>query len=174
VIQDASITNAKIADASITYAKIAAAQIGVAHIIDGNITTAKIGIAQIDTLRVAGNAITVPVSASAAGNVAQTGWVYYNDAITLNINAYINATGRASQNEWKSVLMNIVAYGADGSVRNLAINVATGMMIFQTIGCTYSFTTWLPAGSYYFVLTGHSGGSVIWNLANLSVIGAMR
>jgi len=70
-IEDAQITNAKIANGAIDNAKIG----------DAQITTAKIGTAQIDTLRVAGNAITVQASVASFGstsfsfNAAQGGQV---------------------------------------------------------------------------------------------------
>ncbi|WP_313740458.1 DUF1983 domain-containing protein [Pseudomonas sp.] len=57
-IRDASIGNAKIADVAITNAKIA----------DAAITAAKIGQAEVDTLRIRGNAVTVPVGAFAGSN----------------------------------------------------------------------------------------------------------
>lgn len=71
-IQDAAITNAKIADASITTAKIQDAQITNAKITDAAITNAKIGTAEVGTLTVAGNAITVPGSAFLASGGAST------------------------------------------------------------------------------------------------------
>jgi predicted phage tail protein len=62
-VQNASITNAKIADAAITNAKIA----------DAQITAAKIGVAEVDTLRIRGNAVTVPVSATTPGTTGGAG-----------------------------------------------------------------------------------------------------
>ncbi|WP_225785914.1 phage tail protein [Pseudomonas sp. Marseille-P9655] len=55
--------DAFIRDGSIINAKIA----------NGAITSAKIGVAEIDTLRIRGNAVTVPVSASSPGNVLGAG-----------------------------------------------------------------------------------------------------
>ncbi|MCE0869275.1 phage tail protein [Pseudomonas alloputida] len=55
--------DAFIRDGSIINAKIA----------NGAITSAKIGVAEIDTLRIRGNAVTVPVSANSPGNVLGAG-----------------------------------------------------------------------------------------------------
>lgn len=57
MIQDATITNAKLANATITGAKIADAQINTAKIVDGAITTAKIGNAQINAAKIANASI---------------------------------------------------------------------------------------------------------------------
>ncbi|WDM91274.1 DUF1983 domain-containing protein [Pseudomonas asiatica] len=64
-MRDASITNAKIADAAIT--------------------SAKIGVAEVDTLRIRGNAVTVPVSATSAGNVAGVGVGQWRDLIAVGV-----------------------------------------------------------------------------------------
>ena len=64
-IRDASITNAKIANAAIT--------------------SAKIGVAEIDTLRIRGNAVTVPVSASSAGVVYGAGEGQWRDLIAIGV-----------------------------------------------------------------------------------------
>lgn len=90
----ASITEAKIADAAISRAKIQAAAIGEAQIENAAITSAKIrdaaisrakiGIAEIDTLRIAGNAVTVALSAS----FPFVGWSndpYREIPITMNL-----------------------------------------------------------------------------------------
>lgn len=70
-IGDAQITTAKINDAAITTAKIGTAAITSAKIGDAQITTAKIGTAQVETLTIAGNAVTVPVSAFTSGSVSR-------------------------------------------------------------------------------------------------------
>lgn len=56
------ISSAMIADASIQSAKIANAAISRAQIQDAAISAAKIGLAEVDTLRIRGNAVTVPTS----------------------------------------------------------------------------------------------------------------
>ncbi|MBA6058072.1 TipJ family phage tail tip protein [Pseudomonas juntendi] len=74
-IRAASISNAKIADAAISNAKIA----------NGAITAAKIGVAEIDTLRIRGNAVTVPVSANSPGNVLGVGVGQWQNLIAIGV-----------------------------------------------------------------------------------------
>nr|WP_234410170.1 DUF1983 domain-containing protein [Pseudomonas putida] len=74
-IRDGSIINAKIQDAAISNAKIA----------NGAITAAKIGVAEIDTLRIRGNAVTVPVSASSPGNVQGVGVGQWQPLIAVGV-----------------------------------------------------------------------------------------
>ncbi|KAF4557128.1 DUF1983 domain-containing protein, partial [Pseudomonas sp. CES] len=64
-IRDASITNAKIADASISAAKI--------------------GVAEVDTLRIRGNAVSVPVSANNPGNVVGIGVGQWQNLIAVGV-----------------------------------------------------------------------------------------
>jgi hypothetical protein len=78
-IQNGAITTAKIGDLQVTGAKIDDATITSAKIQNAAITNAKIGTAQVDTLQIAGNAVTIPVSASASGN-----------SVTANINVPAN------------------------------------------------------------------------------------
>ncbi|MDC8758584.1 hypothetical protein [Janthinobacterium fluminis] len=63
-IADAQITGAKIADAQITAAKIGDAEITSAKIANASITNAKIVNAAVDTLQLAGQAVTIPLSAA--------------------------------------------------------------------------------------------------------------
>lgn len=90
-IRDASITNAKIADASINSAKIA----------DASISAAKIGVAEIDTLRIRGNAVTVPISYSIGGSVTGSGrgqWVdILNISIPMDTAGYVFVTFNCGQ-----------------------------------------------------------------------------
>ncbi|MGE8049716.1 TipJ family phage tail tip protein [Pseudomonas monteilii] len=74
-IRAASITNAKIADAAISNAKIA----------NGAITSAKIGVAEIDTLRIRGNAVTVPVSANNPTNALGAGVGQWQNLIAVGV-----------------------------------------------------------------------------------------
>jgi hypothetical protein len=93
-IADAAVTNAKIADAAITTAKIGNAEI----------TTAKIGTAQVDTLQIAGQAVTIPVSAFTVGSIAAfnnltTSWKTVQE-ITFTADGspiYITTSGSATQ-----------------------------------------------------------------------------
>ncbi len=74
-IRDASITNAKIANASISNAKIA----------DAAISAAKIGVAEVDTLRIRGNAVTVPISYSVQGQVRGAGRFQWMDIMNISV-----------------------------------------------------------------------------------------
>nr|WP_308813300.1 DUF1983 domain-containing protein [Pseudomonas capeferrum] len=74
-IRSASITAAKIADASISRAKIE----------NGAISAAKIGIAEIDTLRIRGNAVTVPVSANNPNTAVGAGENQWKELIAVTV-----------------------------------------------------------------------------------------
>lgn len=67
--------DAFILDGSIINAKIA----------NGAITSAKIGVAEIDTLRIRGNAVTVPVSASSPGNVLGAGVGQWQNLVAVGV-----------------------------------------------------------------------------------------
>lgn len=67
--------DAFIRDGSIINAKIA----------NGAITSAKIGVAEIDTLRIRGNAVTVPVSASSPGNVLGAGVGQWQNLVAVGV-----------------------------------------------------------------------------------------
>jgi predicted phage tail protein len=67
MIENASITTAKIGDAQITAAKIASANILTAHIADAQILTAKIADLSVNTLKIAGRSVTVPSLAFSNG-----------------------------------------------------------------------------------------------------------
>ena len=64
---------------------IRSASIGNAKIADGAITAAKIGVAEIDTLRIRGNAVTVPVSANNPGNVLGVGVGQWQNLIAIGV-----------------------------------------------------------------------------------------
>lgn len=66
-MQNLSVSEAKIKDAAIARAKIKDAAINTAKIADAAITFAKIGDAEVDTLKLAGQAVTFPVSSYTAG-----------------------------------------------------------------------------------------------------------
>jgi len=68
-IADAAIVNAKIADAAITNAKIGNLAVDSAKIADAAITNAKIGALAVDTLNLAGQAVTLASSTSVDGAV---------------------------------------------------------------------------------------------------------
>lgn len=67
--------DAFIRDGSIINAKIA----------NGAITSAKIGVAEIDTLRIRGNAVTVPVSANSPGNVLGAGVGQWQNLVAVGV-----------------------------------------------------------------------------------------
>ncbi len=69
----------------IADAYIRSASIGNAKIADGAITAAKIGVAEIDTLRIRGNAVTVPVSANSPGNVLGVGVGQWQNLIAVGV-----------------------------------------------------------------------------------------
>jgi predicted phage tail protein len=69
----------------IADAYIRSASIGNAKIADGAITAAKIGVAEIDTLRIRGNAVTVPVSANNPGNVLGVGVGQWQNLIAIGV-----------------------------------------------------------------------------------------
>lgn len=68
-IADAAISRAKIQWAAIGEAQIENASITNAKIVDASITRAKIGIAEVDTLRIAGNAVTMHAARSGSGSL---------------------------------------------------------------------------------------------------------
>ncbi|WP_409522283.1 DUF1983 domain-containing protein [Pseudomonas sp.] len=74
-IRDASIGAAKIQDAAVNNAKIA----------NGAITAAKIGTAEVDTLRIRGNAVTVPTVANNPSHAAGAGVNAWIDLIAVAI-----------------------------------------------------------------------------------------
>lgn len=78
-IADASISRAKIQTAAIGEAQIENASITNAKIVDAAITRAKIGIAEVDTLRIAGNSISIVGYATAA---ADSSWTAQGDRTT--------------------------------------------------------------------------------------------
>lgn len=77
-IGNAAITNALIANAAVQAANIADANITGAKIASAAITSAKIGDAEVGTLKIAGNAVTVPVSAYTTGQGSTSGYYWTN------------------------------------------------------------------------------------------------
>lgn len=105
-IASATITSTQIAAATISAGNMAANSITAANaaIADAAITTAKIGTAQVDTLQIAGQAVTIPISAftlasQAAFNNATTSWrTVQQVTITASGNPiYITTSGSATQ-----------------------------------------------------------------------------
>ncbi|MEX5373785.1 hypothetical protein, partial [Klebsiella pneumoniae] len=56
-----------------------------AKIADASISAAKIGVAEVDTLRIRGNAVTVPVSIASPGNVLGGGVGVWKDLIAAGV-----------------------------------------------------------------------------------------
>ncbi|WP_394064537.1 phage tail protein [Alcaligenes sp. WGS1538] len=154
LIGNASITSTKIADAAVTRAKIQDAAITRAKIEDAAISSAKIGIAEVDTLRLAGNAVTI--HASVIAPYYQPGFVV--DERSFNLQFYLpNAAdftlianvepftifGGNGTRDARSVIWydnGGYAIGSVYSVRDLQAVLSTG-------GST-SIKGWLPAGRH--------------------------
>jgi len=113
-LKNASITNAKIKDAEIKGAKIKDGEITNAKIADAAITSAKIGLAEIDTLRIAGNAVTVHASAFTPGGFYPPSHVWLWVAITLPEPAFITIIGNIGESDddyWDGVYLETDSYG---------------------------------------------------------------
>jgi len=125
-IRNAAITQAKLGTASVTNAKIA----------DAAITRAKIANLSVDTLKIANNAVTVPESYYAAGQLTNTGWITaarvsgYNPGggITLVTMAfrYALATSRTTNTEiaWASVSVSARLVVGGAVVRDFGVVAA--------------------------------------------------
>ena len=85
ILADAVITSAKIVDGAIITAKIK----------DAQITNAKIGTAAVDTLELAGQAVTIPVSTYTSGSIAltDTAWTTVQSATITSTGAPISILG---------------------------------------------------------------------------------
>ncbi|EKT4454450.1 DUF1983 domain-containing protein [Pseudomonas putida] len=83
----------------ISDAYIRDASIGNAKITNGAITSAKIGEAEVDTLRIRGNAVTVPVGAFAAANMVTL-------TITLDGNYPVFLIGSLTQSYYSDIVMS--------------------------------------------------------------------
>ena len=139
-IGNTAVTSAKIADAAITSAKIASAAITAAKIADAAITSAKIGNAEVDTLHLAGNAVTIPLSAQGV-SVATTS-TYTFDGYTSVV---IVATAIASdgQDQWSMrIERNGVSIYSSGNIGGV------GSSAFMTAGVTIIDLP--PAGASYY------------------------
>lgn len=104
-MQDAAITTAKIGLAQITQALIANAAIGAAQIQNAAITNAKIGDAQVDTLKLAGQAVTIPASAFSGPATAAIGGGY----VAIQ-SLYITSTGAPISISCYSTVSNWYTY----------------------------------------------------------------
>jgi hypothetical protein len=137
------IADAYIRDASIGSAKIAQAAIKSAHI----------GVAEIDTLRVAGNAITVPVSYSVPGAVQGTGRHKWMDII--NVSLPMDEAG------YVFILFNCGQFYTDGLRASSFIMSINGITLMAAGGI--SVTTAPVLSGSIAVGPGVHSIKVIWN-----------
>lgn len=139
-IASATITSAQIAAGTISAGNMAANSITAANaaIADGTITTAKIGTAQVNTLQIAGQAVTIPSSASTAGtvlfgtawtNIQTLSWTSSGNPtlITISLTVLIPGSG-----------VGIYYEVIDGSGTSL-LN-GTGNEYSTTLGCSTNIT----------------------------------
>lgn len=164
-----TITANEIAASTITAAKMVAGTITASSgiLADAVITTAKIGTAQVDTLQIAGNAVTVPVSAisstntasisislTAGNNVLITGYVatsYPTAIVGPSRNLYINYSG-------------VSGSGTVNTVSNVYNSLDIGYNVWSATPISGIFTA-TTSGSHTFTITTSNnstgGGSAI-------------
>ncbi len=155
---------------------IASAAIDSAQIKDAAITTAKIGQAQIDTLRLAGNAVTVPVSAShgTSGDVTTVSSDFGGGAVHLTVGAYLNASVT------DAALMEIRIYRDGGLIKSQSFRLfavggytwESGSETYYLGGGTLAHLDFPGAGSHYYRAKAYinvGGPSININLLALGV-----
>ncbi|MGZ9568770.1 phage tail protein [Alcaligenes nematophilus] len=102
-IADGAISRAKIQDAAIGHAQIENAAITSGKIRDAAITRAKIGLAEVDTLRIAGNSVTMHAARSGSGslviNTAHGG--------IANIMVFYNGTASSSTVRHNKIVIRV-------------------------------------------------------------------
>lgn len=162
-IQDAAITTAKIALAQITQALIANAAIGNAQIQNAAITSAKIGVAQVDTLQIAGQAVTIPITATSTGtSVSASITLSVAGSVTIFVVANNAQTGNNS-----GIQVNLVLYRDGVQVKTVgsAIVLAGVQWPIPLI-----FTESLSAGTYTY--SASYGGTA--SDTTISIVGSKR
>lgn len=179
-IADANITTAKIADANITTAKIGDAAITSAKIGDAEITTAKIGDAQVNTLQIAGQAVTIPVSAFTVGsepafNNATSSWkaVQVITFVASGNPIYITTSGSATQGFTPSQSF----YNASFRIarRTGGVGSSTALTTNSSGNPALSITDNPPNGSYGYELqilnpfVTTAGGTITPSISNRSM-----
>lgn len=87
---------------------IATAAIGGAYIAEATIATANIGVAQIDTLRIAGNAVTI--TAAAAGTSTSTVYLSASQGGLLNLIMQVDQSGAVAADQVFYVYINGLLY----------------------------------------------------------------
>ncbi|MGE8515288.1 MAG: hypothetical protein ACN6OM_01625 [Alcaligenes nematophilus] len=189
-LNNAIVTTAKITDGAISRAKIQTAAIGEAQIDnavitsgkirDAAITRAKIGLAEVDTLRIAGNAVTIHASATAPVYFPPS-WTserrfslsfYLPHAADFTLNASIEPTGGSTNGTTIAGLSSIwydtggYEIGSIYSAVDLNRTVATG-------GAT-TIKGWLPAGSHSITMIQKPSASLTFLPASMTILIAMR
>jgi hypothetical protein len=138
-----TVDSASIKDASITTAKIANAAI----------TSAKIGVAEVDTLRIRGNAITVPSFAQTTGAFTSEAW-----ATSLNLYITVDEPG------WLYASSSgFIGYGTGWSFTETALwigstRVALGGGAEAWTSAAHSGAIWATPGTYNISLAFRSEG----------------
>jgi predicted phage tail protein len=168
-IAAATITTAHIADAAITYAKIGTAQIADTHIMNGHITNAKIQDLAVDTIKIAGNAVTIPYYAQVNGNGGATAVISYPAAVNLAIIVTANRSSKYIGGQ--PIYINL--YNSAGTLLSRVVGGYTNGFYYQgdynpsTSCASYSF--YVGAGSYYVTVDSDAQSSY-----GITIIGAMK
>ncbi len=143
-----------IANAAITTAKIGDAQITGAKIVDATITNAKIGTAEVGTLTIAGNAVTIPVSANAVAGSQRVdadgeAWAYAVSASITSIGQPIFITWSLSED---STLSGGTTATFSGTY---LFKGETNLGLFPNTGCLQDTP---GAGTFTYSIRIRSGG----------------
>lgn len=168
------IANAAIGKLQVDLASANRLIVGTANIDNAAITTAKIGVAQIDTLRLAGNAVTIPVSASGASS-AQTASTNFEGApVAVIVTAQGRDVGTASPPGGGVSVVSVVARlyrdGALIKTFTVASSVTWGYSVNAVAegSGAWVVTDYPGAGNHYYSVTV-SGASTSCSLLALGV-----
>jgi len=188
-LDNAIVTTAKIADGAISRAKIQTAAIGEAQIDnavitsgkirDAAITRAKIGHAEVDTLRIAGNAVTIHASATAP-IYHPPGWTserrfslsfYLPHAADFTLIASIAPNGSSpglSASGYNSIWYDTGGYEIGG------IHAATDSDRTLNTGGATTVKGWLSAGSHSITMIQKPSAGSSFLPASMTILIAMR
>ncbi|AWG34026.1 hypothetical protein [Alcaligenes aquatilis] len=188
-LNNAIVTTAKIADGAISRAKIQTAAIGEAQIDnavitsgkirDAAITRAKIGHAEVDTLRIAGNAVTIHASATAP-TYHPPGWTserrfslsfYLPHAADFTLSASIAPNGSSpgfSASGYNSIWYDTGGYEIGG------IHTATDSDRTLNTGGATTVKGWLSAGSHSITMIQKPSAGSSFLPASMTILIAMR
>lgn len=188
-LDNAIVTTAKIADGAISRAKIQTAAIGEAQIDnavitsgkirDAAITRAKIGHAEVDTLRIAGNAVTIHASATAP-IYHPPGWTserrfslsfYLPHAADFTLSASIAPNGSSpglSASGYNSIWYDTGGYEIGG------IHTATDSDRTLNTGGATTVKGWLSAGSHSITMIQKPSAGSSFLPASMTILIAMR